>query len=210
MSILDRMHKDGSYLRNPYATGFEKVAVPEGKSGDWAVQRFTISDGDVGLFNLRLIRDGQARRIVPPGTYTRLVRGRAVVMSDTPAESHEHGVLYRRASGNVLMNGLGLGFGLAAILRKPDVAAVTVIEKSPDVVALIAPHIKDDRVTIINADALEWRPAKGTRFNVVWHDIWDTVINGDDKAEVSKLRRAYGSRCDFQWCWSQEYAGLVR
>jgi hypothetical protein len=210
MNILERMHKDGSYLRNPYPKGFEKSTIPAGEAGEWRVSKFTVKANDVGLYNLRLIRDGQSRRVVPPGDYTRLTRKGTVVMSDTPAEAHEHSVLYGRAAGSVLLNGLGLGFGLSAILRKPEVTAVTVVEKSADVIKLVAPHIADERLVIINADALEWRPAKGIRYNVVWHDIWDEVLNSDHKPEVSKLRRAYGRLADFQWCWSQEYAGLTR
>lgn len=198
----------GEHLKNDYAPGFEPVTIPEGASGEWAVQRYTVTDRDVGLYNLRLIRDHQYRRILPPGTYTRLKRGSNIVMSDTPAESHEHARLLHRAQGRILLNGLGLGFCLAAILRKPDVEAVTVIEKSQCVLALVGPHITDPRVNIINADALEWRPARGQRFDVVWHDIWTNVLNADDKPEVTKLRRAYGRRCGWQSCWSEEYDSL--
>src|SRR3990167_3519990 len=107
---LDR----GDRYRNPYPAGFEPVAVAEGKSGDWSVKCFSVTKHDVGLYNLRLIRDGQWRRIVPPGNYTRLVhKGEGVVMSDTPAEAHEHARLLDVAEGRVLLNGLGLGFALA-------------------------------------------------------------------------------------------------
>lgn len=208
---LDQVNLDsGEHLRNPYSPGFEPVTIPEGKSGDWSVARYTVGRKELGLFNLRLIRDGQYRRIVPPGTYTRLCHGSSVVMTDTPAESHEHARLLRVANGRILLNGLGLGFCLAAILRKPTVDTVTVIEKCTDVIALVAPHIADERVTVINADALEWRPAKGERFDVVWHDIWTNVMNSDDKPTATKLRRAYGPRCGWQSCWSEEYAGLSR
>lgn len=207
---LDQIDIDSDqHMRNPYSPGFEPVTVPEGKSSNWSVQRYTVGRKELGLFNLRLIRDGQYRRIVPPGTYTRLCQGGDVVMTDTPAESHEHARLLRAARGSVLLNGLGLGFCLAAILRKSDIDAITVIEKSSDVIALVAPHIADNRVTIINADALEWRPKKGVRFDVVWHDIWTNVMNSDDKPIATKLRRAYGPRCGWQSCWSEEYANLT-
>jgi hypothetical protein len=210
VSLANVNTDEDEHMRNPYTPGFERVTIPEGKSGKWSVVRYTVTRADLGIYNLRLIRDRQAQRILPPGTYTRLQRGGACVMSDTPAESHEHARLLRAAKGRILLNGLGLGFCLAAILRKPGVDAVTVIEKSADVLALVQPHITDPRVTIVHADALEWRPAKGVRFDVVWHDIWTDVLNSDDKPEVTKLRRAYGPRCDWQSCWSEEYAGLTR
>lgn len=205
MRLQDVDLKAGDHYRNRYSLGFEPVTIPEGVSGNWRVQRYTVTENDVGLFNLRLIRDGQYHRIVPPGTYTRLVHGSAVVMTDTPAESHEHRRLLRAARGRVLLNGLGLGFCLAAILRKPEVESVTVVEKSGEVIALVAPHISDPRLNIIQADALEWRPSKGIRFNAVWHDIWTNVMNGDDKPTATKLRRAYARKTDWQSCWSEEY-----
>lgn len=202
---LHRINLDnGDHYKNDYPKGFVKVDIPEGKSGDWQVQRFTLTKDDVGLQNLRLIRDGMWRRIVPPGTYTRLVCGRDTVMSDTPAEAIEHQHLYARATGSVLLNGLGLGFALKALLTKPDVLHVTVIENSPDVIKLVKPSITDKRVTIIEADALEWRPARGVKFNVVWHDIWNDICE-DNKAEMEKLKRSYARRTKWQACWSAEY-----
>lgn len=197
--------KAGEHYRNRYAPGFEPITIPEGISGRWRVERYTLTERDVGLFNLRLIRDGQYHRIVPPGTYTKLMHGGAVVMSDTPAESHEHARLWQAARGRVLLNGLGLAFCLAAILRKPEVESVTVIENAAEVIALVGPHIADRRVNIIQADALEWRPPQGIRYNAVWHDIWTNGMNSDDKPEASKLRRIYGRRTDWQSCWSEEY-----
>jgi hypothetical protein len=203
MIDLDR----GDHYRNPYPQGFEPVTLPDGASGDWRVSRFSLTEDQVALSNLRLIRDGQWRRIVPPGTYTRLVHsGEGVVMSDTPAEAHEHQRLYHAARGHVLMNGLGLGFALSAILRKPEVARVTVVERSADVIRLVAPTFEADHhnVTIICADALIWRPDRGERFDVVWHDIWTTICD-DNKPEMTRLRRAYARRCAWQSCWSEEY-----
>lgn len=194
----------GDHLNNPYPTGFGPVNVLEGQSREWVVRRFTVDQTSAAMFNLRLIRDGQSHRIVPPGEYTRLCHRQTVVMSDTPAEAHEHTRLYHKAKGRVLFNGLGLGFCLAAILRKPEVEHVTVIEQSSDVIKLVAPSIIDTRVEIIHADALEWRPAKGQRFDCVWHDIWPDICD-DNKVQMTKLRRAYARRTDWQDCWSSEY-----
>jgi hypothetical protein len=191
---------------NPYPTGFGPVSIPEGESGDWKVVRYTVTETDAMMFNLRLARDGQRRRIVPPGTYTKLIhKGEGVVMSDTPAEGWEHQDLYRQARGKVLLNGLGLGFALSAILAKPQVESVTVIEKAPDVIKLVGPAFAGNpRVKIIEADALTWRPPKGERFDVVWHDIW-TTIGHDNKPQMTQLRRAYARKTGWQGCWSAEY-----
>lgn len=221
-----------NYNVNPYPQGWEKkVAVPEGVSGEWSVQKFSLNDDRVGLENLRAIRDGFWHRVCPPGDYTRLLRGRTTVMSDTPAEAHDHDRFYKAARGAVLINGLGLGFALAAILNKKAhplglnllkdderyvVQHVTVIERSLDVLKLVAPtftgvpwnaklrEMRDARVTFVHADAREWRPARGEKFDVAWHDIWDNIC-GDNLAEINTLKRAYGHKTKWQGAWSEEY-----
>lgn len=192
------------HLRNDYPVGFSKVNIKEAKSREWEVQKFEVTRSEVGLYNLRLIRDGQRRRVVPPGWYTRLVRNKTIVMSDTPAEAHEHAKAFAAAKGNILVNGLGLGFYLKAILTKKEVKSVIVIEKSKDVIKLVGSSINDNRVTIINADAKNWRPKKGAKFNYVWHDIWDD-INEYNKSDMLKLKMAYKSKAAKQGCWSEEY-----
>ena len=137
----------------------------------------------------------------PAGTYKRLRRGSTVVMSNTKMEVDTNRAFVRAATGRVLVNGLGLGMVLTALLKKPDVASITVIENSPDVIALVAPTFASDpRVTIIHADALEWRPAKGEKFDAVWHDIWDD-ISSDNLQDMKTLHRRYGRRADWQGSW---------
>jgi hypothetical protein len=187
-----------------YPIGFEKVNLPEGKSGNWSIVKFTVTEDQAKFENMRLAFKGHGRRAIPPGSYTRLNCGWSTVMSDTPAEAWEHRRLYQAATGDILLNGLGLGFCLAAILRKDGIRTITVIEKSEDVLELVAPSITDSRVTIIHADAMLWRPQKGIRFDVCWHDIW-TDICGDNKKQMTALRRAYGRRTGWQSCWSEEY-----
>jgi hypothetical protein len=64
----------------------------------------------------------------------------------------------------------------------------------------VAPHIGDDRLRVIHADALKWMPPKVMRWSVVWHDIWDD-ISVDNLNEMTKLHRRYGRRCDWQGSW---------
>ena len=113
----------------------------------------------------------------------------------------ENSIIIRK--GNCLINGLGLGLLLKNILLKPEVTDVTVVEISQNLIDLISPFYKDDRVTYICADALEYTPPKGKRFSMVWHDIWDTICS-DNLPEMAKLHRRYGKRTDWQGSWCHE------
>ena len=61
----------------------------------------------------------------------------------------------------------------------------------------------DCKLNIICADALEWKPPKGTRYNAVWHDIWDNIC-GDNLDDMKKLHRKYGRRTNWQGSWCRD------
>jgi hypothetical protein len=186
-----------------------KVDVPPGQSGNWNVERFEVSQLTAEISCLR-----SSSRSVSPGQYTRLTRGRAVIMSDTPAEVSDHLPFIRRArrvGGKILIHGLGLGVCLDAILREDmrptNVEHVLVIEKSQDVIGLVAQHYLDrygDRLEIRQGDAYTWQPEKGQRWTCVWHDIWDNLCL-DNLPKTTKLHRRFGRRCDWQDSWGRTY-----
>jgi hypothetical protein len=175
-----------------------RVEIPEGTRGEWAVQQFKITKRDA-LYSMFSYRE----RHPTPGTYTRLVRGGTVVMSDTPAEIRDLLPIVWNAKGHVLLNGLGLGVALSKCLESDKVTRVTVVEKSDDVILLVGPHFKDPRVRIVPADAFEYKPPKGVRYGAVWHDIWDSIC-ADNLPEMTRLHRKYGRVADWQGSWCRD------
>ena len=175
----------------------EKVAVPEGRRGPWSVERFALQD----MPSTSAFGRGEAAA----GTYTKLVHAtRGIVMSDTPDEMRDHREAVARARGSCLINGLGLGMLLAAVLKKPDVTDVTVVEVDPDVIALVGPsYDADPRLTIVQADALTYQPPPGRRYAMVWHDIWDR-ISASNLASMAALLRKYEPIADWQGCWAED------
>jgi hypothetical protein len=185
------------------------VAVPDGSCGGWRVESFTVSEEDAKKTQLRTAIKG-FDEYVSPGTYKRLMRGEVVVMSNTPMEVRTNREFIRRAKGNVLINGLGLGMVLTAILRKPEVESVTVIEASSEVIELVAPTFRGDpRVSIVHANAFDYQPAKGKCFDAVWHDIWDYIC-ANNLPEMHKLHRRYARRADWQSSWRRSQCEMLR
>jgi len=170
----------------------EKVTIPEASKGAWRIEHFKVDKPDM----YSMLRG----RGVTPGTYTKAMRGRTLVMSDTPAEMRDHYCAVRVASGSCLINGLGIGMVLRNILLKSDVTDVTVIEISQDLIDIVAPHYNDDRVTFVCASAFDYKPPKGKRYQMVWHDIWDNIC-ADNLPEMTRLHRKYGRRTDWQGSW---------
>ena len=174
---------------------FGTCTVPDGERGDWKIDTFTVSEEEARLESMRAVFGGHGYAAIRPGTYRRLTHARrGVIMSNTRMEVMTNWGAYHAATGRVLINGLGLGMLLEAILTKPDVTYVRVIEKEADVIALVGPHFSSDpRVEIVHADALTYKPAKGESFDYAWHDIWDAICE-DNLEQMATLGRRYGKR----------------
>lgn len=183
----------------------QKIDIPESSSGNWRIERFTVSPDEARFESMRAAISG-SRRYVPAGTYTRLMRGNILVMSDTPDEIRDHLEPIRwskKLGGHVLICGLGLGVVLDRILQNENVTKVTVIEKSQDVINLVGPYYQlkyGNRLEIINADAYEWVPPKGVKYSVAWFDIWDDICS-DNLPYMSKLHRKYGKKAEWKGSW---------
>jgi hypothetical protein len=180
-----------------------KVNVPKGESSDYKIKKFIVSEEDSRLDSMRSFTFSNRGRYTPAGEYTSLTCRGEIIMSDTPNEIRDHHEAVRMAKGSVLINGLGIGMVLQAVLEKPEVTDVTVIELSPDVISLVGKHYQDkygSRLQIINANTFEWTPPKGKRYGMVWHDIW-TYICYDNLPEMHKLHRKYGRHADWQGSW---------
>lgn len=174
---------------------------PDGISGEWRIETFEVSKADSDMSRIRSIMHPE--EFVEAGTYKRLTRGQPVVMSNTRMERNTNRPILRMATGRVLINGLGLGMVPVAILAKPELTELWIVEKSPDVIALTGPTItKDPRVKLVNADAFEWSAPKGMKFDAVWHDIWD-YITSENLAQMTTLKRRYARRCTWQGCWAE-------
>lgn len=195
----------GDHMTNPYPDPFAKVTLAPDRIGPWSVETFSVTASQVAMTNLRAIRDGLPKRVIPPGFYTRLVCDRQIIMSDTPAEAHEHVRAYRGATGHVLIAGLGLGLCLNAILTKNCVKRVTVIERSPEVIHMVGRHITDPRVKIVNADINSWTAPRRSLFDFAWYDIWPVALDEDSVYQAKDLVRRFSQVTLKQDYWSREY-----
>lgn len=167
--------------------------LPIGKSNEWVIEEFEVKERELSQI-ISLFKTGRG---VPAGKYKRLKRGSTIVMSNTPDEIRDFSYFTQVANGSILINGLGIGCVLKVLLDKPEVTKITVIEKSEDVINLVAPHFNDNRLTIINADAFTYKPPKDEKYDFVWHDIWDYIC-ADNLKEMSKLHRKYGRKTKWQ------------
>lgn len=191
---------------------FGTVTVPDGEQGDWAVKTFTIDEQEARRFNISAAYSsgGGAYLHISPGTYKKLEhKNRGVIMSNTPMEIRTCHDVWAHGTGRVFINGLGLGMVVEALLSKPDVTFIKVLELDPDVIKLVSPHFKAaidaGRLEIVQGDAYAYKPAKDERYDYVWHDIWDD-ISSDNLKLMQKLTAKWRNRAGKQGVWSREQA----
>jgi hypothetical protein len=196
MTAIESRRKDPFDLTGD---DFHNVADGPRDSGDWRVERRVVPENKYWFL-------GGVQ--TPPGTYTGLLNKGAVWMSDVPDEKDQHRDAYyaaKRLGGRCLVHGLGLGMVVRAMAELPNVEHIDVVELEEDVIKLCGPAFEPygDRITIHHDNALTRRWPIGTRWQVVWHDVWRD-ISEENLPEMAKLNRSYGQRADWQGCWSQE------
>ena len=181
-----------------------KVDVPEGKSGEWEIKRFSVNNKEDRISQLSsLFNSG---RYTPPGKYTGLYRNKHIIMSDTPDEIRDHSYPLYHASGSVLIVGLGIGMVLNGILQRDEVKQVVVIEKSKDVLNLVMDHYNKkypNKIIFIHADIFDWIPPKNLYWDYIWFDIWDDLCT-DNLEEMTKLARRFGRKAKEKGYWGKE------
>lgn len=173
-----------------------KYFPEEVEVGSFGIKHITLTEEDVkrkqlwAAFNLYQYREVRGLK---PGTYVKLVgKGHGLMMSDTHMEIDTNWEFIKRAHGDVLIAGLGLGIIVLSVQDKPEVGHITVVEKYPEVAELILDRvpINMDKFSLIIADIFDISFPKERKFDVIYFDIWDDVC-ADNNKEMVKLHRKF-------------------
>lgn len=174
--------------------------IPECSKGAAKVSHFDVDGYGSAMSSLR------PGEYVPEGRYAKLHVNGSLMMSDTRMEHYTNYDVVRHAHGNVLIAGLGLGMILTRILPKENVASVLVVEQCQDVIDLIAPHHACHKLSVVCADIFEWKPARSSKWNCIYFDIW-SEISTDTLDEMTKLHRRFARNLDRadSACWMSSW-----
>ena len=116
--------------------------------------------------------------------------GCGVMASDKPDEIYIQYIAFHKMHGRVLVGGLGLGMAANMLASMPEVSSVTVIEKEPDIIALVHDNL-DARVTVVQADVFEFANAlKPEQFDSAYYDTWYSTGRREWGVSVVPLYRA--------------------
>lgn len=169
---------------SPSKQWFGFLRIPEGKSGKFEIKHrvypagsmFRTASARTAIFGkhecVKVVIDG-------PVIVHELRESGGVWMTDLPIEQAQIDPALEPMRGNVLVGGLGLGYAAQTLALKPSVDQVTVIERSPEVIDLVAEHLrggktkKRNKIRVIEADLHVWlRENPQLRFDWAFYDIW--------------------------------------
>lgn len=176
------------------------------KFGNWIIEEFSVSESEAKYHNFGMALNGVDELKITAGSYIRLIRKSddCVVMSNTPMECASNLVAYENAHGSVLIAGLGMGMILEAILSKPDVSKVRIIEIDKDIIDYVGSFFKEDhRVEIIQGDVASYFPNQDEWYDYIWIDIWDYICAGNLEA-FEELNYRFHKHCNKMNMWSMD------
>ena len=195
-------------LLGQFATSLWLPHYRAGVWGEWSL-RVVFVPGSRGYW-------GETYPMLGCAALTGPVRdGDATWMSIVPMEVESQEIGIAAARGHTVVLGLGMGWAAANIALNPAVERVTVIERDPDVIALIAeqgvfgqlPGDARAKVTIVNADAFDWRPDSSV--DSLQGDIWAKVVEPGKWSDVHRLQAKIGAASLYFWGQEMELYRLA-
>ena len=141
--------------------------------------------------------------------------GDATWMSIVPMEVESQEIGIAAARGHTVVLGLGMGWAAANVALNPKVDRVTVVERDPDVIALIAeqgvfdqlPNDARDKIAIVQADAFDWRPDAAV--DSLQADIWARIVEPGKWDDVRRLQANIGAASLYFWGQEMELYRLA-
>lgn len=166
--------------------------LPERKHGRAEIRHFEVTQAQADFSRLRSFVTRGREGATKAGRFAQLFVDRFLVMSDTDMEWHSNLEWMRCAHGNILIAGLGLGFTLLPVLAKESIKTVTVVEKSADVLGLVGPLVEHPKLTLVQGDIHDWPIPRGSRWDLIYFDIWPEW--GNHHREAKELKRRFQRR----------------
>lgn len=173
------------FERDPY---LRTIRIPEKRDGNILLTNVEYAQGEIFQYDMP---DFSQRLVVPKlGFFSRSVRFPAVYEGDMPwvsvcpSEINSMKPDIGRASGRVLVLGLGLGYYTFAVSELDSVEEITVAELNPRIINLFEKYIlpqfpNRNKIRVVETDAVEYLARlSGGEYDFCYADIWEGAVDG--------------------------------
>lgn len=187
--MLKSIINNNFYSNTILMMGTINERIPEGLLGNAQITHFEISPEDATRAKLYNFYNGEYSGL-KTGKYMKLIVDNEIMMSNTQMEQRTNMDFIIRANGKVLIAGLGIGMILEPLFVKDSVNEIIVVEKNRNVISLVTPYIKHNKLKIVEADIFNYTPENGVKFDTIYFDIWPN-ITADNWPEMKTLERKF-------------------
>jgi len=176
------------FCTDPY---LQNVRLPEVARAKWQLTNKTLAPFEAFVCGDPVLTAD--RRMIPqigffeePYTYPAVLEDGREWMTLLPNETLTTRPALEKAHGRVLTYGLGLGYFVYHAAAKENVASVTAVDISPDVIELFRTYIlpqlpHPEKVTLVCDDAFRFaETSMADNFDFVFADIWHDASDGCD------------------------------
>lgn len=176
------------YTQDAY---FQNISIPERTLGKWR-----LTTGEFRPLEAFVFRDFQVtkdKRLLPQVgffrdryTFPAVLENGCEWMTLQPNEMTTTAPAIRAAHGRVVTFGLGLGYFAYHAAQKPEVTSVTVVDISPDVIALFEREIlpqfpNKEKIRLVCKDAFAFADTElGDGYDFAFADIWHDAGDGKE------------------------------
>ncbi len=195
------------YLNNPY---YKNIKIDNIKEDNWELRREAYEP--YRAFIAGDMETEDFLDIPPLGFFRERFEFPAVLedgnewMTLTPVDLDTSEEAIAAARGKVVTFGLGLGYYAYMVSEKSEVESITVVEKSPSVIALFKKHIlpqipNGEKIRIVEADAFEYaeRVMPGEGYTVAFVDTWRDASDGAPMYERMKPLEPLSPKTEFHY-----------
>lgn len=190
------------------------VSIPEWKINDYEIEHVIVpANSPLSTASMRTeLLGGHERETVVyqhETTWHRLSYDGGVWMTDFPIEQAQHDSHLEHFCGNVIIGGLGLGYAVNTLLTRSEIDRVVVVEKSREVIELVAPHIwggevhGSDRYEVVHADLFDYLADDKEEHDFAFYDIWQSDSESTFHEFVPRLREL-SDNVDNVVCWNED------
>lgn len=125
-------------------------------------------------------------------------------MSLTPSEILSQRAGVKKARGNVLIGGLGMGWFARRVLERKQVNRVVIVDKSPDIIQMFGEPLRRDfghRVELVEGDAFEYARHRVPQFDSILFDVWEGYGHARDDYKWQSIKSTAQMAGKSVWDW---------
>jgi hypothetical protein len=151
------------------------AGIPEQRIGKWRIAKRRQSRGMYWLHNQ--VEGYELYQLTKPGQATLLQELRKGRWQDWMTDQALYWYAMQRISeqarGATLVIGLGLGLVLRSLEANPDVQRIVVVERQPEVIEMVWPHVQRPGVVLEATDFYQLpQPRQHEPFDTIIADLW--------------------------------------